>query len=40
MTSKKRPGSQAVVDMEVPCVRCQTPLYVPVSQIQEVLASL
>ena len=40
MTGEKRSSSKDVVDMEVQCVRCQAQLYVPVSNIDEVLASL
>ena len=40
MTSEKRSGTEEVVDMELQCVRCQTRLYVPVSQVSAVLASL
>lgn len=40
MTSKQRSGNEEVVDMELHCVRCQARLYVPVSQISAVLASL
>ncbi len=39
-TGKQRPGIGEVVDMELPCVRCGTQLYVPLSQIHTVLASL
>ena len=40
MTSEKRSGTEEVVDMELQCVRCQTRLYVPVSQARAVIASL
>ena len=40
MTSEKRSGTEEVVDMELHCVRCQARLYVPVSQVNAVIASL
>ena len=40
MRSKRRAGAEEVVDMEVQCVRCQTRLYVPLSQAGAVVASL
>lgn len=40
MTSEKRSGTEEVVDMELHCVRCKTRLYVPVSQVNAVIASL
>jgi hypothetical protein len=40
MTSEKRSGTEEVVDMELQCVRCQARLYVPLSQVSPVLASL
>lgn len=40
MTSEKRSGTEEVVDMELQCVRCQAQLYVPVSQMGAVIASL
>jgi hypothetical protein len=40
MTSKQRSGTEDVVDMELHCVRCQARLYVPLSQMPAVLASL
>ena len=40
MTSEKRSSTEEVVDMELQCVRCGTRLYVPVSQVTAVIASL
>ena len=40
MTSEKRSGTEEVVDMELQCVRCQARLFVPISQVQAVIASL
>lgn len=40
MPSENRSTGEEVVDMEVRCARCQAQLYVPVSQIKAVLASL
>jgi hypothetical protein len=40
MTSEKRSGPEEVVDMELQCVRCKTRLYVPVSRVNAVIASL
>ena len=40
MTGKQRSNTEDVVDMELQCVRCQVRLYVPVSQVGAVLASL
>lgn len=40
MTSEKCSGTEEVVDMELQCVRCKTRLYVPVSQVTAVIASL
>jgi len=40
MTSEKRSGTEEVVDMELHCIRCQARLYVSVSQVNAVLASL
>ncbi len=40
MTSEKRSNTEEVVDMELQCVRCQARLYVPVSQVKAVIASL
>jgi hypothetical protein len=40
MTSEKRSSTEEVVDMELHCVRCQARLYVPLSQVSAVLASL
>ena len=40
MTTEKHSGTEEVVDMELQCVRCKARLYVPVSQVTEVIASL
>ncbi len=40
MTSEKRADTEDVVDMELQCVRCKVRLYVPVSQVNAVIASL
>ena len=40
MTSEKRSGTEEVVDMELHCVRCKARLYVPLSQVDAVIASL
>ncbi len=40
MRSEKRSGAEEVVDMELQCVRCQARLYVPISQVKAVIASL
>lgn len=40
MTSEKRSSTEEVVDMELQCVRCQARLYVPLSQVSAVFASL
>ena len=40
MTSEKRSGHEEVVDMELQCVRCKARLYVPISQVRSVIASL
>ncbi len=40
MTTEKHSGTEEVVDMELQCVRCQARLYVPVSQVNAVIASL
>lgn len=40
MTGEKGSGTEEVVDMELQCVRCGTRLYVPVSQVNAVIASL
>lgn len=40
MSSENRLGAKEVVDMELQCVRCQARLYVPVSQVKAVIASL
>ena len=40
MTSEKHSNSEEVVDMELYCVRCKVRLYVPLSQVSAVLASL
>ncbi len=40
MTSKQRSSPEEVVDMELQCVRCQARLYVPLSQVNAVIASL
>ncbi len=40
MTSEKRSGTEEVVDMELQCVRCKARMYVPVSQVNAVIASL
>lgn len=40
MTGEKRSSDEEVVDMEAQCAQCHARLYVPISQINEVLASL
>lgn len=40
MTSEQHSGTEEVVDMELDCVRCKTRLYVPVSQVNAVIASI
>ena len=40
MMSKQRSSTEEVVDTEVHCVRCETRLYVPISQVDAVIASL
>jgi len=40
MTSKQRSSPEEVVDMELQCVGCQARLYVPLSQVNAVIASL
>lgn len=40
MMSEKRSGTEAVVDMEIQCIRCMARLYVPVSQVDDVISSL
>ena len=40
MTREKRSTTEEVVDMELQCVRCGTQLYVPVSLVTAVIASL
>ena len=40
MTRENRSSTEEVVDMELQCVRCQARLYVPLSQVSAVLASL
>ena len=40
MTSEKRSNTEEVVDMELQCVRCKARLYVPISQVDAVIASL
>lgn len=40
MTSEKHSGAEDVVDMELHCVRCKARLYVPVSRINAVIASV
>ena len=40
MAGKQRFDTEEVVDMELQCVRCQTWLYIPLSQASAVLASL
>ena len=38
--AEQRSEAQEVVDMELECVKCHTPLYVPLAQIDAILASL
>ena len=38
--SEKRLSTEEMVDMELRCVRCQTRLYVSVSQVRAVIASV
>jgi hypothetical protein len=40
MAGKQRFDTEEVVDMELQCVRCQTRLYIALSQASAVLASL
>ena len=40
MVSQKHFSDEDVVDMELHCVQCKARLYVPVSQIDAVIASL
>jgi hypothetical protein len=40
MAGKQRFDTEEVVDMELQCVRCQTRLYISLSQASAVLASL
>ena len=40
MPSENRSTGEEVVDMEALCVRCQARLYVPVSRVGAVIASL
>ena len=40
MAGKQRFDTEEVVDMELQCVQCQARLYVPVSQVKAVIASL
>ena len=40
MTSEKCSSTEEVVDMELQCVRCKARLYVPISQVNAVIASL
>jgi hypothetical protein len=40
MISEKPSSTEEVVDMELHCVRCKARLYVPLSQVSAVLASL
>ena len=40
MSGEKRVGTHDVVDMELACVRCRAPLYVSVTQVSAVMASL
>ena len=40
LTAHERMGAHDVVDMEIACVQCLAPLYVPVAHINAVLASL
>lgn len=40
MTSEKCASTEKAVDMELHCVRCNTRLYVPLSQASAVITSL